>query len=472
MIEYNPLNKKCKNITGGIRQNETFIIRVFGDSREPCFFVLYRDGGEARYFPMQIIANGWQIEFSIEEPGLYFYFFETENRKIGVGRFLNATCESPFRPYQLTVYSADFKTPDWFKGGIMYQIFPDRFYKSGEICVPAGKYLHENWTEAPFFRANENGKILNNDFFGGNLNGIREKLPYLQQLNISVIYLNPIFEAYSNHRYDTGDFLKIDPLLGDCEDFEKLIEEARQCGIKIVLDGVFNHTGADSRYFNRFGHYDEVGAYQSKNSDYYSWYKFTDYPDRYDCWWGIDILPAVNELSSFDEFITGEQGVLRTWMRFGLGGFRLDVADELPSCFLQHVRSAIKAENQEAILIGEVWEDASDKVSYGERRTYLQGRELDSVMNYPLKDAIIDFILHNDTSFFRSTVMTLLDHYPKQVTDCLMNILGTHDTVRILTAMSGIPAYDKEQMNQIRLTSEQYRNALDNLKAAVVLQFT
>ena len=238
------------------------------------------------------------------------------------------------------------------------------------------------------------------------------------------------------------------------------------------MDGVFNHTGDDSLYFNKYGRYPSIGAYQSKESPYAEWYRFIHFPDRYECWWGIDILPAVNELSSYDEFITGENGVLEYWMRRGLGGFRLDVADELPPRFLRHVRSAIKSADPNGIVIGEVWEDASNKISYGERRAYFQGQELDSVMNYPLKEAIIQFVRSKNTKLFRETVCMLLDHYPKCSLDCLMNILGTHDTVRILTALGGVLAFDKEEMNELRLTREQYAIAVERLKAAALLQFT
>lgn len=472
MIYYNPLDKKCKSITGGIRQHEQCVLKIFGDSNEPCHLIIKRDGGEAQILPLLKTSYGWTVELTMDEPGLFFYYFQFSTCKAGSGKFLNLELGETVRPYQITVYSSDYYTPDWIKGGIMYQIFPDRFFKSGDIPVASDKYLHKIWTDTPFFRPDESGKIKNNDFFGGNFNGIRKKLPYLKDLNVTVIYLNPIFKAFSNHRYDTGNFREVDPLLGTLKDFQDLVIEAKSFGIRIILDGVFNHTGDDSLYFNKYGNYPEAGAYQSKESSYFSWYHFADFPDKYDSWWGIDILPAVNELSSFDGFITGETGVLRYWMNFGLAGFRLDVADELPSRFLRHIREAVKTADPEGVLIGEVWEDASNKISYGERRAYLQGNELDSVMNYPLKEAIIQFMRSKNTDFFRETVMMLLDHYPKCSLDCLMNILGTHDTSRILTALSGVLAFDKEQMNSLRLTPSQYAESLRLLKMASLLQFT
>lgn len=474
-IYYDPLDANCKSIRGGVRQNDLLTIQVYGKNDEPCIFVLQEDGCEAQSLHMQKQAQGWRIELAFDKTGLYFYHFEIGSRTAGMGedrqlRFFNG----PSVPqYQILVYSENFSTPDWFKGGIMYQIFPDRFYKSGDVVLEKGKWLHSNWNDSPEYRMNAEGKVLNNDFFGGNLRGIIDKLDYLQSLHVTILYLNPIFRAYSNHRYDTGDYMQLDPMLGTEEDFSLLIEECKARGISVLLDGVFNHTGDDSRYFNKYGKYDEIGAYQSKDSKYYAWYNFKHFPDKYDSWWGIDVLPAVNEqCPSYIDFITGEQGVLRYWMSFGLGGFRLDVADELPDEFIEKIRGAVKAKNSDAVLIGEVWEDASNKIAYSQRRKYFQGKELDSVMNYPLKDAILNFVESRKTALFRQTIAMLMDNYPKSVLDCLMNILGTHDTVRVLTALSGVRAYNKDEMNLLHLSADQRAAAKEKVKAAAVLLFT
>lgn len=422
---------------------------------------------------MQNISGGWELQLSFAEPGLYFYWFRLGGRRAALGEDRNAEFSDSASAYQILVYRECFATPAWFKGGIMYQIFPDRFFKSGEILVEKGKWLHRDWYETPEFRPNEKGKILNNDFFGGNFRGILKKLDYLQSLHVTVIYLNPIFRAFSNHRYDTGDYMQLDPMLGSEEDFAALVSECGKRGIRLILDGVFNHTGDDSRYFNKYGTYDEIGAYQSKDSKYYSWYNFRHFPDKYDSWWGIDVLPAVNEnCPSYIDFITGENGVLRRWMKYPLGGFRLDVADELPDEFVAKIRSAVKSANGDAVVIGEVWEDASNKIAYSTRRKYFQGEELDSVMNYPLKDAIINFVVSGNTSLLRRTVGMLLDHYPKCVLDSLMNILGTHDTVRVLTALGGVCAYNKEEMAVLKLSAEQRAVATERLKIAAILLYT
>ena len=476
-IYYNPLDKRCKSITGGIKQNENLMIKVFGEvvvkDTEPCFFILRKDEGEAQYLHMDRTEDGWQIRLELKEPGLYFYHFKFGELHAGLGKFRNLEFSEHCSEYQILVYCDGFSTPDWFKGGIMYQIFPDRFYKSGEVTVGEGKWLHRSWDEKPQFRPNEQGKVLNNDFFGGNLRGIVEKLDYLQSLNVTILYLNPIFQAYSNHRYDTGDYLKIDPMLGTEEDFANLVSECEKRGMRIMLDGVFNHTGDDSRYFNRYGHYDEVGAYQSKNSKYYAWYSFSQFPEKYASWWGIETLPAVNEFCpSYLDFITGTDGVSQYWMKYNIGGYRLDVADELPDEFVERIRSAVKAKNKEAIVLGEVWEDASNKIAYSRRRKYFQGKELDSVMNYPIKDAIINFMTCNDATMLRNTIAMLRDNYPKIVLDSLMNILGTHDTVRILTALSGVYVYDKEAMSRTTLSDEQRVRSKELLFSAALLLFT
>ncbi len=472
-IYFNPLDRACKSITGGIRQNETVVFHVFGDSDEPCLFVYYKDGGEARYLHMDRSEKCWTAQLCLSETGLYFYYFLIGGSKAGLGKFRNIEFNEKIACYQLLVYAADFQTPAWFKGGVMYQIFPDRFYKGKDIPVAQGKRLHKNWNEMPEFRPNEQGKVLNNDFFGGNFCGIRQKLPYLKALGVTSIYCNPVFEAYSNHRYDTGDYMRIDPLLGTEEDFSCFMDECEKAGIRVVLDGVFNHTGDNSRYFNKYGTYDEVGAYQSRDSKYYAWYNFKKFPDKYESWWGIDVLPAVNETcDSYADFITGEDGVIRHWMRRGVSGFRLDVADELPDGFIVKIREAEKSVRQDALVIGEVWEDASNKVAYGKRRKYLQGTELDSVMNYPLKEAIIQTIRGKDVSVLRETIGMLRDNYPKCVLDSLMNILGTHDTARIMTVLGGKPANNKEEMSRISLSQEEREEAKSLLKMAAMLQFT
>lgn len=421
-------------------------------------------------------------KISFDKEGLYWYTFlidsahgELRLSENGRGEVLRKSDEY-FVPFQQTVYKEDFVTPAWLNEGVMYQIFPDRFYSSckKESKLSKNRWVHENWNETPDFD-NDPMKITNSDFFGGDLKGIEEKLPYIASLGVKVIYLNPIFEAFSNHRYDTGDYSKIDPLLGTEMDFVSLCEKASEYGIRIILDGVFSHTGADSRYFNLKGTYDSIGAYQSEKSPYFSWYDFERFPDKYTCWWGVWSLPCVNETDEgFLEYITGENGIAKKYLRLGASGFRLDVADELPDGFLDAFRKAVKDEKKDAAIIGEVWEDASNKTAYSQRRRYLLGDQLDSVMNYPFANAVKDFVKNGSSKAFADTVMCICEHYPAPVLSCLMNMISTHDTPRAITILGGEPVKDRDRLWQSRtdIPKEKKAEAVRLLKFAATLQYT
>ncbi|MEM5768287.1 MAG: alpha-amylase family glycosyl hydrolase, partial [Bacillota bacterium] len=302
----------------------------------------------------------WEGSFVFTETGLYWYHFKALTaesarviEKTSAGASF-ATGEP--RSWQLTAYAPDYTTPDWIKRGAFYHIFVDRFKKGGNRPVRAGALAREDWGGVPVYLPDARGEITNNDFFGGDLDGIIEKLPYLQELGISCIYLSPVFEAASNHKYDTADYLKLDPAFGDEALFARLCAEAGRRGIRVICDGVFNHTGSDSVYFNREGNYGAGGAYRDQASPYYEWYGFTEWPDKYDAWWGITTLPQIKKDSaSFREFICGENGVLEKWLAFGASGWRLDVADELSEEFLRALRRTVKAADPEALIIGEVW---------------------------------------------------------------------------------------------------------------------
>lgn len=473
-IYYNPLDVFYKSVTGAVTENNEITFRVKGF--DSVVFVCERDSGETREIAMTNKGDYCECSACFTR-GLYWYCFRlSDGRFIVEKNMLGVISHNPERKFQLTAYSHDFVVPKWIYGGIIYQIFPDRFNFCGkEPTLREDRILHKNLSDTPYFLPDENGKVKNNDFFGGNIKGIIEKIPYLQELGVSVIYLNPIFEAYSNHRYDTGDYLKIDEYLGDENDFKELVDKAEKAGIKLVLDGVFNHTGDDSVYFNKYGRYLETGAYQSKNSKYYEWYKFIRHPDLYESWWGVDVLPATNKNNDgFINFITGENGVMDKYTKNGIGGWRLDVVDELPPHFVKAIRSRVKSVNPDAIIIGEVWEDASNKISYGIRREYFQGDELDSVMNYPLKNAIIDFIKSRNVNKLALTVKEQIDHYPEQVLHALMNILATHDTFRLLSALGekDVSKMSKSEMQNVFLSGNEYENAVKKLKLAVFLQYT
>lgn len=473
---FNPLDKYFKSILGAVNTKDEVTFRVKGNFNSVVFIYKFDKDKSEKWLSMDKKDGYFEITLSFPV-GLYFYCFS-----IGDGQFIGAddnlygviSCNPNY--FQLTAYKGDYFVPNWLNGGVIYQIFPDRFYRAEkEKTIGKNKILHTDWLDTPTFNPNEYGQVLNNDFFGGDIKGIIEKLEYLSDLGVTCIYLNPIFKAYSNHRYDTGDYMTIDPLLGDEKDFISLINKANEKGIKIVLDGVFNHTGDDSLYFNKYGNYDQVGAYQSKDSKYFGWYNFKDYPNDYDAWWGIKILPAVNENNQgFIDFITGKDGVLEHYTKMGIGGWRLDVVDELPAHFVKSIRRAVKLNNEQAIIIGEVWEDASNKISYGVRREYFQGEELDSVMNYPLKNAILNYVNYNDVKELRKVIREQIDHYPKSVLHSLMNILSTHDTVRLLTAVGGInmSGISKDEMSKTFIPESQYNIAKNKLKIASLLQFT
>ncbi len=378
-----------------------------------------------------------------------------------------------FDGFQLTVYENTLKTPDWMKGNIMYHIFVDRFCKEEPTYVRPDAILEEDWDNyTPEYAKVPGGFVKNNRFYGGNLYGVAKKLEYIKLLGVGVVYLSPIFESPSNHKYDTGNYEKVDDMFGGDEALDLLLEKAKELGIRVVLDGVFNHTGSDSIYFNKEGRYGDVGAYNDPNSPYYEWFDFENYPDKYRCWWDIDILPAVTTTNkSYNEYINGKNGIVRKWLRRGISGWRLDVADELNEKFLANLKKAARAEKSDALVLGEVWEDASNKIAYSSRRHYFMGKELDSVMNYPLKNAIIEFMKNANSAYLKETVISLYSHYPKDVSDCLMNFLGTHDTERILTALSGAntSSMSRSEQAQFRLSEEELENSKELLKLSYSL---
>jgi len=433
-------------------------------------------------------TNGSRMyECFIEAPssaGLVFYYFYVcadgeecyyGNNSLCLGGVGEVSSSIPENRFQITVYSKEYKTPDWMKKAVVYQIFPDRFYRGTDTPFHG---IQRKWEEEPYYLPEQfGGEYLSNDFFGGNFEGIRQKLPYLAELGITAVYLNPISKAFSNHRYDTGDYETPDPLLGSLEDFKNLAKDAKRLGIKIILDGVFSHTGADSRYFNKFNNYDSTGAYQSESSPYYSWYSFSGYPDKYESWWGFDTLPNVNELDeNFVSYIaTDKNSVIRKWLRNGADGFRLDVADELPDEFIRILRTALKDEKEDALLIGEVWEDASHKVSYGARREFLWGKELDSAMNYVFREAVLSYLTGADARLFSMRINSLLENYPLQSLYTSMNLISSHDVPRALTVLSDAPDFrslSREEQHDYKISPEKLTLAKRRMVLAIALQMT
>ncbi|MEG1560633.1 MAG: glycoside hydrolase family 13 protein [Clostridia bacterium] len=354
--------------------------------------------------------------------------------------------------YQITVYDEALKTPDWFKSAIVYQIFPDRFKRKGELGglinidrhTNLGRrvYIHKNWDDEPTYLPFPNGEFYEpRDFFGGDLYGVLSEVDYIKSLSADCVYLNPIFESASNHRYDVGDYEHVDPVLGGDEALTALVSAFKEEKLHIVLDGVFSHTGADSVYFNKYGRYKSVGAYNSPDSPYAKWYDFLEFPDKYRSWWGFTSLPEVNELD--DGYFAFICSVISKYAKLGISSWRLDVADELPDEFIRMLRAELKRNDEDALLIGEVWENASRKFSMGHMRGYVNGDELDSVTNYPFRTALFNFLLEKTDAFALENEMFLLQEtYPREFYMSLLNVLGSHDTVRALTALSGAPDRD------------------------------
>ncbi len=445
------------------------------------------DGTVDRYDMFWCGMNGdnhewWECHYAAKKPGLYFYHFEVETWRGTLSLHRGFGGESTMADgatdeWQMTVYDRSFHTPEWLVGGVMYQIFPDRFFRSRKPKheVPKDRTLHPKWEGLPDWKPNGKGEITNSDYFGGDLPGITEKLDYLKSLGVTCLYLNPIFEAHSNHRYNTANYERIDPLLGTEADFQVLCTEAKKRGMHVLIDGVFSHTGSDSIYFNREGRYRLKGAYNTQESPYYAWYNFQKWPDQYDCWWNFNTLPNVTETEpSYDAYINGKDGIVRRWLKAGASGWRLDVADELPDEFLDNLRVAVKSENPDALVLGEVWEDASTKSAYGKRRKYFLGEELDSVMNYPFRDAILGFLTGADPAQMIEIVCNLLENYPPQVIRILMNHIGTHDTERALTILAGEPvgSHGRKWQSKTKLTPEQRALGLERLRLAALMQFT
>jgi len=376
---------------------------------------------------------------------------------------------------QITVSDFAFEKPKAALGGIIYHIFVDRFNRGGNVKTKGGAVLVPGeWEQIPEYPDYPGAPLKNNTFYGGTLYGIIDKLDYIKSLGANIIYLSPIFSSVSNHKYDTADYMQVDEMFGGDEALSELIFECDKRDIKIILDGVFNHTGDDSIYFNKYSTYGTGGAYNSKNSLYYSWYDFKDHPDKYVCWWDIPILPRINpDVPECGEFIAGEGGVIEKYRNMGIYGLRLDVADELSDNFLSKIKDRL-SKSGENLLYGEVWEDASSKVAYGVRKHYYLGSELDGVMNYPIRVGIIDYIVNKSTDKLNYALRTVMENAPKRIRDVQMNLIGSHDTFRALTALSGKQADGRsnKELCFSRLNEEEYALARQRLMSAYTVLAT
>lgn len=470
-------NENCTIVVKIIKSYEIYnlLLHIFNDNYEevlvkPLFIE------ESDYYHDDNY-NTYIVNFSLDKTYLYWYHF-TFNDCFGrhfIGRSADLGAKlydnNPWN-YQLNCYKENCSDFSWYQGKVMYQIYPDRFMVGEPRNYKKDGYNYKNELEE--IRYLPYNGVYCNDFYGGNFRGIIQKLDYLKELGVGVIYLNPISLSPTNHHYDTSDYLKIDDVLGTEDDFVELIEKAKKVGINIIIDGVYNHTGSDSIYFNKDQHFSSVGAFNSPKSPYYSWYNFISYPSKYETWWGIETLPRVNQASSFVDFITGDDGVISHYMDMGIKGIRLDVVDELNDEFVRKINKSIKTKDENAITIGEVWEDASSKMSYGLRKQYFDGTELDSVMNYPLRLAIIDFLSHNRLEKLVYFMREEINNFPKFVLNSMMNLLSSHDMPRINSTFSGVNFNNlsKREASEIVMTKTEYYKCRNLVEMAYIMTYT
>ena len=464
--KYDPLLFKFPK--GVVCKNQTVKFHIdYLDEKEPkiVYFMLKKDeDSDYQYLEMSKVKNGYEITRKFEENGHFWYnfqfvfddFCEYLNRSFDHRSFVADYKEED---YLQLVTEKEYESTDSLQGGIIYQIYVDRFCKVGEVVPRKPLILRDDWGGA--IKKNTNDYlIINLEVFGGNINGIISKLDYLKELGVTAIYLNPISLANSNHKYDTADYMRVDDMFGTESEFKEFVRLAGEKNIKVVIDGVYNHTGSDSIYFNKEGRFDTLGAYKSKDSIFYKWYDFINYPDEYRSWWGFDTLPSINgECEEFQDYIAGNGGVLEKFFNLGVSGVRLDVVDEINDKFVKKISKKVKEFGKDNVIMGEVWEDASTKIAYTTRRKYFSDNELNSVMNYPIKETVLEYVFTGNSRSLESTIRMLENNYPKEVRDNLMNFLTTHDTKRVFSEL-------------LRVTEDNEEIAIKLYKIASTLIFT
>ena len=507
----------------------------------------------------------WNATISLSSIGEYAYYFVVSNGAsvqcygdddgyYGTGTVAELT---NVKPYDLVVYEAGFETPDWMKNAVIYQIFPDRFYDGDASNNHAqesarGDVDYEfinDWYTLPENPEQEGmldkatyestgaywgDRNWSNEIYGGDLEGITERIDYLKALGVTVIYLNPVFASISNHRYDACDYTEIDPILGTEGDFAELVRVAEKNGMKVVLDGVFNHVSDDSIYFDRYYKFiddglDTIGAYpywafvydymaendvdqaaaEKAAKEYFTAeYGITDYSYvewfdvfqtsmkdgngkavcdsigqragkpvyGYDGWWGYDSMPIIKSTNGSEyqtgdwaeEIIYNEDGtsVTQYWISQGMDGWRLDVANEVSDETWQRFRESVKAlNNGEAVIIGEIWDDATK---------YILGDMYDSVMNYMFRNAVTGFAMGTNAEETTKYMERLRERYPEEAFYAMMNLVGSHDTTRILSYLDGIG--DDRNQKDINSAFPTYENTSWDAKQrqylVAFLQFT
>ena len=435
-------------------------------------------------FPLKHLKNEsgkaiFETEIRLETRAIYHYYFEYKvNNKIKYIKKQNIHDNRIIKD-EMYKMSVNFNTPDWAKGKIMYHIFVDRFNRGNTEPLKSmpRRTTYDNWDDEMILGPNQDG-IWNADFYGGDLKGIEQKLDYIKSLGVDIIYLSPIVHSQSNHRYDAADYENVDPYAGCNEDLKNLCDKAHQKGMKVILDAVFNHTGNDSKYFNEYGTFDTIGAYQSIYSTYAPFYRkhYHDGKLYYDYWWGMPNLPVCNGYSSeWKQYILGKNGIIDKWFSLGIDGLRLDVADELTDEFIEGIRHAVKRNKEDGFILGEVWKNPMRM-----NRGYIEsGYGMDSVMNYQLVDALIRYFKYSDVYKLDYIIKDILREYPTDTINTLMNFTSTHDISRAINIFStndfnqyGEWAWNllKDDLNwckNFNLTNLQYKQGKELYKAYI-----
>ncbi len=484
-LYFNSRDLACKSPFGAVTIGQSVTLHIYtgkGDVRKVNAVLTRQDmvGNSTmekyqkyKTLPMSITGqtNGqdiWEVTFSIDKLGVYGYHFElfkTDEDAIvladnqnqvkvpyvnikGTGGEGRITPLKKYKlPYTLTVYQPDDKLAPWTANMIIYYIFPDRFKNGNKKNDPIpGKTLfydqktvefHANWNDPkPWVPGKSDGnetddKEYCNDFYGGDLEGVIQKLDYLKTLGVNVIYLNPIFFAPSNHKYDTADYKKIDPAFGDLAVFKKLVAEAKKRDIHIILDTSLNHSGSDSVYMDRYGKYPGLGAFEKEvihtDSPYYDWYEFNPKatnPDQMYNQWANPTLANLKESDSYKKFAYKDSdSVTRYWLTQGAGGWRMDVTPWVSDDFWREWRNAIRIDNPEALTVSEVWFDASK---------YLVGDMFDTTMNYIFRQCVLDMARGKSAETAMQGLEMIRENYPAPAFKRAMNLLSSHDLPRVL----------------------------------------
>ena len=462
----------------------------------------------------------WEVILNNTSPNnLWYRFFVTDGSKTvyyaddtaaldgGLGSPSDQVVDNS---YALMVYDPAFSAPAWAEDAVIYQIFPDRFrdgrsnnnahtgdqrYDDPVLALPWGTLPEgycRNYADAntncpwrfdptpPDWSPTIEGP-RGRDYMGGDLKGVDQYLDYLQALGVNTLYFNPIFDAASNHAYDTQDYYRIDPYFGTQKDWENLVKHADQRGMHIVLDGVFNHLSSDSPFFDRYHHYASVGACESVNSPYRAWFYFQDVapgtgtcvgsdgtPDAatYDGWFGFDSIPVINKSlpEVQDYFLTGDNSVSRYWLEQGSSGWRMDVMGDssFPPGYWETFRQVVKDTRSDALIISETWQKDSTLLRM------LRGDRADTTMNYRLRDAVLGLLAPGNfdpkgfadsghpisPSEFAARLESIREDYPDAAYYSLMNLMDSHDTERLLwTLTPGAETTANKELNAANLST-------------------